>query len=239
MTPLPNLKSQAIYVSLRERILANDIAPGTRLVMRDVANDYEASDIPVREALRMLQRDGLVETTPYRGARVTTLTAKEVEETYFIRSHLESIATGLAAERITDSELAQLDVLMTRMKAAVDAQDGPAFSDLNREFHRTIVASCGNDMLRELTMDIWQRHSGFQRVFRMVPGRIATSQTEHEGIMAALREHDAESAARLALLHKRSVRDAVSTLVDRPDDRGSAVADETGSTARLRTRAAS
>jgi DNA-binding GntR family transcriptional regulator len=236
---MADLKSRAIYLALRERILSNDIAPGTRLVMRDVANRYEASDIPVREALRMLERDGLVETAPYRGARVTTLTAKEVEETYFIRSHLESIATGLAAERITDSELAQLDVLMTRMKAAVDAQDGPAFSDLNREFHRTIVASCGNDMLRELTMDIWQRHSGFQRVFRMVPGRIATSQTEHEGIMAALREHDAETAARLALLHKRSVRDAVSTLVDQPDDRGPEVTDETGSTARLRARAAS
>src|SRR5262245_33666132 len=107
-----DLKSRAIYVALRERILSNDIAPGTRLVMREVANRYEASDIPVREALRMLERDGLVETAPYRGARVTTLTAKEVEETYFIRSHLESIATGLAAERITDAELAQLDVLM-------------------------------------------------------------------------------------------------------------------------------
>jgi DNA-binding GntR family transcriptional regulator len=103
---------------------------------------------------------------------------------------------------------------MRRMQAAVDAHDGPRFSELNVEFHRTIVASCGNDMLRELTMDIWQRHSGFQRVFRMVPGRLATSQSEHEGIMAALRDHDAEKAARLALLHKRSVRDSVSTLVD-------------------------
>ena len=235
---MADLKSRAIYLALRERILSNDIAPGTHLVMRDVANRYEASDIPVREALRMLERDGLVETAPYRGARVTRLTAKEVEETYFIRSHLESIATGLAAKRITDSELAQLDVLMTRMRAAVDAQDGPTFSDINHEFHRTIVASCGNDMLRELTMDIWQRHSGFQRVFRMVPGRIATSQTEHEGIMAALRDHDAETAARLALLHKRSVGDAVSALVDQVDDHGPD-GDETVPTARLRTRAAS
>jgi DNA-binding GntR family transcriptional regulator len=182
--------------------------------MRDVANEYEASDIPVREALRMLERDGLVETTPYRGARVTTLTAKEVEETYFIRSHLESIATGLAAARITDAELAELDVLMSRMQAAVDAQDGPRFSALNHEFHHTIVAGCGNDMLRDLTMDIWQRHSGFQRVFRMVPDRAATSQREHEGIMAALRDHDAERAAKLALLHKRSVGESVSALVD-------------------------
>ena len=211
---MADLKSRAIYLALRERILSNDIEAGTRLVMRDVANRYEASDIPVREALRMLERDGLVETAPYRGARVTTLTAKEVEETYFIRSHLESIATGLAAERITDAELEQLEGLMTRMRTAVDAQDGPAFSDLNFEFHRTIVASCGNDMLRELTMDIWRRHSGFQRVFRMVPERLATSQSEHEGIMAALRDHDAEQASRLALLHKRSVRDSVSRLVE-------------------------
>src|ERR671914_1369975 len=218
---MSNLKSHAIYVALRERILSNDIAPGTRLVMRDVANQYEASDIPVREALRMLERDGLVETAPYRGARVTTLTAKEVEETYFIRSHLESIATGLAADRITDAELAQLDLLMIEMRAAVDAQDGPRFSALNLEFHRTIVASCGNDMLRELTMDIWRRHSGFQRVFRMVPGRLAVSQREHEGIMAALRDHDAERASRLALLHKESVRDSVSALVDQVDERGS------------------
>lgn len=232
---MADLKSRAIYLALRERILSNDIAPGTRLVMREVANRYDASDIPVREALRMLERDGLVETAPYRGARVTTITAKEVEETYFIRSHLESIATGLAAERITDAELAQLDELMTKMRAAVDAHDGPAFSDVNREFHRTIVASCGNDMLQDLVMDIWQRHSGFQRVFRMVPERVAMSQAEHEGIMAALREHDADRAARLALLHKLSVRDSVSALVEQE----SAEADETAAAASAPRRAAS
>ena len=215
---MANLKSQAIYLALRERILSNDIAPGTHLVMRDVANRYDASDIPVREALRMLERDGLVETAPYRGARVTQLTAKEVEETYFVRSHLESVATGLAAERITDAELTRLDELMNEMQAAVDAGDGPTFSNVNRDFHRTIVAGCGNDMLVELTMDIWQRHSGFQRVFRMDPERPATSQREHEGIMAALRDHDAERASKLALLHKLSVRDSVSTLLDEVDE---------------------
>jgi DNA-binding GntR family transcriptional regulator len=215
-----DLKSQTIYRALRERILSNEILSGTRLVLRQLANAYDASDIPVREALRMLERDGLVEMVPYRGARVTTLTAREIEETYFIRGHLESIATGLAAERISDAELDVLDELMVRMRAAVQAQDGPGFSDLNREFHSTIVATCGNEMLRELTMDIWQRHSGFQRVFRMVPGRLAASQSEHEGIMDALRARDAKKAAALALWHKRSVGDTVSTLVDgeRPAD---------------------
>jgi DNA-binding GntR family transcriptional regulator len=214
-----DLKSQTIYRALRERILSNELRSGTRLVLRQLANEYDSSDIPVREALRMLERDGLVEMVPYRGARVTTLTAREIEETYFIRGHLESIATGLAAERITDAELDALDELMVRMRAAVEAQDGPAFSDLNREFHRTIIGACGNEMLREMTMDIWQRHSGFQRVFRLVPERLAASQAEHEGIMAALRDRDAKRAATLALWHKLSVGDTVSTLVEgeRPD----------------------
>jgi DNA-binding GntR family transcriptional regulator len=215
-----DLKSQTIYRALRERILSNELRSGTRLVLRQLANEYDSSDIPVREALRMLERDGLVEMVPYRGARVTTLTAREIEETYFIRGHLESIATGLAAERITAAELGVLDDLMVRMRAAVEAKDGPRFSDLNREFHRTIVGACGNEMLREMTMDIWQRHSGFQRVFRLVPERIAASQAEHEGIMAALRARDAKRAATLALWHKLSVGDTVSTLVDDDDDQG-------------------
>lgn len=211
---MSDLKSQTIYRELRERILSNDIEPGTRLVLRDVAQRYQSSDIPAREALRMLERDGLVETAPHRGARVTTLTTREVEETYFIRSHLESIATGLAADRMRESELDELDVLMRRMDEAVEAQDGPEFSELNREFHQTIIAACGNEMLRDLTMDIWQRHSGFQRVFRMVPKRLATSQAEHEGIMAALRARDVERASKLALWHKRSVGETVGQLVD-------------------------
>jgi DNA-binding GntR family transcriptional regulator len=226
---VPDLKSQTIYRALRERILSNELVSGTRLVLRALAIQYDTSDIPVREALRMLERDGLVEMLPYRGARVTTLTAREIEETYFIRGHLESIATGLAAERITDAELAELDRLMVRMREAVRAQDGPGFSDLNREFHRTIVSACGNEMLRELTMDIWQRHSGFQRVFRLVPERLAASQSEHEGIMTALRARDAARAAQLALWHKLSVGDTVSTLLkaDQPAE-GSGATGATG-----------
>jgi DNA-binding GntR family transcriptional regulator len=229
-----DLKSQTIYRALRERILSNEILSGTRLVLRQLANAYDTSDIPVREALRMLERDGLVEMVPYRGARVTTLTAREIEETYFIRGHLESIATGLAAERITDAELDTLDALMMRMRAAVEAQDGPGFSDLNREFHATIIGACGNEMLRELTMDIWQRHSGFQRVFRMVPERLAASQSEHEGIMDALRARDPKRAAALALWHKRSVGDTVSTLLDstlRDNERADEGSTGTGATA--------
>ncbi|GAB3699128.1 GntR family transcriptional regulator [Nocardiopsis oceani] len=211
---MSGLKSQSIYRSLRERILSNDIAPGARLVLREISNHYETSDIPVREALRMLERDGLVEIAAFRGARVTTLTDREIRETYFVRGHLESIATGLAAENITDERLEDLEELMVQMRAAVVNQDGAKFSEINHRFHETIVEASGNELLYQLTMDIWQRHSGFQRVFRMVPERLAQSQDEHEEIMDALKARDASRAADLAMAHKRSVGQSVEKLLD-------------------------
>src|SRR5690625_462743 len=191
---MSRLKSQSIYTSLRERILSNEIAPGSRLVMREIANHYATSDIPVREALRMLERDGLVVIEAYRGARVTTLTDREIRETYFVRGHLESVATRLAAEQITDERLKELDGLMAHRREAVEAQDEPSVSDLNHRFHEMIIEASGNELLYQLAMDIWQRHSGFQRVFRMVPKRLSESQAEHEEIMDALRSRDASRA---------------------------------------------
>ena len=117
---MSDLKSQTIYRALRERILSNDIDPGARLVLRDIAQQYQASDIPVREALRMLERDGLVETAPYRGARVTTLTTREVEETYFIRSHLESLARRAALMPTDDPRRGHYAVLTRALVRLLD-----------------------------------------------------------------------------------------------------------------------
>ena len=94
----PDLKSQSIFRALPERILLHALPSGIRIVPPDIAGPYELSDIPVREALRMLEHDGLIELIPYRGAHLTTLT-KRKQETCLIRGHHESIANGLAAER--------------------------------------------------------------------------------------------------------------------------------------------
>ena len=213
-----DLKSHAIYLALRRRSLSNDIEPGTRLVMRDVANQYRASDIPVREACAC-SGAGLVEPLRPRGDShhahgqggrgdlLHPFAPGEHHDGAGSRAH-----HGLRAFPARPAH--------DRYAVAVDSQDGPTFSDLDPSFAARSWPAA-DDMLRELTMDIWQRHSGFQRVFRMVPGRLATSQSEHEGIMAALRDHDAERASRLALLHKQSVRDSVSTLVGREGKRES------------------
>lgn len=227
---MSGLKSQSIYKSLRERILSNEIEPGTRLVVREVAQQYDSSDIPVREALRMLERDGLVEITAYRGARVAILTDREIRETYFVRGHLESIATGLAAEQITEERLNELDELMQQMREAVAAADGAKFSEINHSFHEIIVAASGNELLYELTMNIWERHAGFQRVFRIMPERIVQSQAEHEEIMHALRSRDSAGAADIALRHKRSVGESVEKLLQEMNESGGDGLDDSDNT---------
>ena len=114
VAPWPLLKSRSIYLALRKRILSNDIEPGTHLVMRDVAESVTRQRHP-RPAKRCTCSSGTAgsRTTPTGGARLAELTAKEVEETYFVRSHLESVATGLAAERVADAEGDRLDELMS------------------------------------------------------------------------------------------------------------------------------
>ena len=89
---MSDLKSQTIYRALRERILSNEILSGTRLVLRQLANEYDTSDIPVREALRMLEAEGLTEHEPNKGARVPRLSMHEVDVVYRMRERLEPLA---------------------------------------------------------------------------------------------------------------------------------------------------
>lgn len=95
------LKTGYIYRSLKERILSGALPSGFRLILRDIAQAHETSELPVREAIRMLQREGLVDSAPHRGAWVAKLTLEEIQEAFFIRGHLESLATGRAVENMT------------------------------------------------------------------------------------------------------------------------------------------
>src|SRR5687767_3508239 len=130
-----------IYDSVRERILKGEMAPGSRLVIRQLALEHDTSDIPIREALRMLERDGLVEIRPYRGARVVSLSPEEIEEGYLIRGHLESLATRTAVGHLTDQHFAQLDRCLRDMGKALDRGDGLGYAEINREFHGLIFSA--------------------------------------------------------------------------------------------------
>ncbi|MBB5788989.1 DNA-binding GntR family transcriptional regulator [Jiangella mangrovi] len=191
-----------IYDSVRERILKGELAPGSRLVIRSLALEHETSDIPIREALRMLERDGLVEIRPYRGARVVNLSPEEIEEGYLIRGHLESLATRTAVGHLTDQHFAQLDRCLRDMGKALDRGDGLGYAEINREFHGLIFSASPHRRLQELIENIWDGQRGYQMVFRLAPDWQWTSYQEHQQIVQALREGDADAAAEIALEHK-------------------------------------
>lgn len=201
------LRSSEIHQELRRRILAGELEPGRRLVVRRLSEEFGCSDIPVREALRSLEGDGLVDIAPYRGAQVRVYRPEEVREAYLIRGHLEGVATGAAADFIDDGTLAQLERLIEQIDGVLAAKDVLTFSALNREFHELVFSACPYRRLHDLISNVWDGHVGLVTVLRLKQERLHRSNEEHRAILEALRARDGELAARLALEHKLGVGD--------------------------------
>ncbi len=201
------LRSSEIYQELRRRILVGELEPGQRLVVRRFSEEFGCSDIPVREALRSLEGDGLIDIAPYRGAQVRIYHPDEVREAYLIRAALEGAATGAAADFIDDGTLAQLDRLIEQIDEVLATEDVPAFSALNREFHELVFSACPYRRLQELIANVWDGHVGMLTVLRLKKERLHRSNEEHRAIVAALRARDGGLAARLAQQHKMGVGD--------------------------------
>lgn len=209
------IRSVQVYEKLRAAVLKGELAPGQRLVTREIAQQFGVSDIPVREAFWMLARDGLVDMSPYSGARVASLTRDEILEVLHIRSMLEGHATELATPRMDEASLAELREILAAQEAVVNspAPDALEYSALNRRFHTVIFDQCGNRKLVELIAHVWTGHSNLQTVFRRFPDRLRQSLDEHRAIYRALADGDAKRAGELAAEHKRlQQQDLLATL---------------------------
>lgn len=170
----------------------------------------------------MLEQEGLVEISPYQGARVSVLSPDRVLEAYFVRGHLEALATQLATTRLTFGDFDLLEGLVISMSG--DKLDAIQFAELNRRFHSFIIEHCGNQVLQDAALGIWQTHSAFQVVFRLDPERQRASNDEHRQILQAMREGNAPKAHDLALEHKFATAFALSEALKKvdlsPDDAG-------------------
>jgi DNA-binding GntR family transcriptional regulator len=220
------LRSSEIYSELRRRILAGELEPGSRLVVRRLAEDFGCSDIPVREALRSLEGDGLIDIAPYRGAQVRVYRADEVREAYLIRASLEGAATGAAADFIDDGTLDQLERLIEQIDEVLATEDVVAFSALNREFHELIFSACPYQRLHELIVNVWDGHVGMLTVLRLRKERLHRSNEEHRAILRALRARDGDTAARLAQEHKIGVGDDLVAALMQEENAGQPASDE-------------
>jgi DNA-binding GntR family transcriptional regulator len=190
---------------LLERILSGRYAPDARIVETQVARELGTSQAPVREALRGLEALGVVEITPYRGARVRRPTRRELLEAYEVRSALESLAARLAAQRLTDADLVELAGLVELMQAAAATGDGHRVAEADARFHGRIVALADNGTLER----VWQSLEPFLRTYitLVVPGADPRWSADlHVPILAALESRDAEAIVAALEAHFADVR---------------------------------
>jgi DNA-binding GntR family transcriptional regulator len=194
---------------LLEEILAGRYAPDARIVETQVARELGTSQAPVREALRGLAALGVVEITPFRGARVRRPTRRELLEAYAVRSALETLAARLAVPRMSDADLADLGDLMDQMQAAARAGDGHAVAAADARFHGRIVELADNGTLAK----VWRSLEPFSRTYLtlVVPGAdpqwsadlhgpilVALRARDADAVVAALEQHFADVAANMA-----------------------------------------
>jgi DNA-binding GntR family transcriptional regulator len=183
-------KSERAYDWLRERITRHEYAPGHRLVLGPIAEALDMSPVPVREAIRRLEAEGLVTFERNVGARVTLIDEQDYVHAMQTLGLVEGAATALAAPHLTAADLAAAAAVNEEMRRLLDHFDAAAFTHLNRRFHTVLAAPCPNPDLLDLVHRGWSRLSGIRdSTFAYVPGRAVESVGEHDELLALLRGH--------------------------------------------------
>lgn len=186
------LQGQAIHRQLQDMIAMGDLLPGTRLRETELAERLGVSRTPIREALRLLEADGLVVHLPRLGATIRRLEYSEIMELYEMRSVLEGTAARLAARSASDIEIAELTELNEAFRAAAD--DPRRTVEMNRRFHRTLQDSAKNRFLNT-AIQAQQRAMLILGPTRLMVGdRAVEAAQEHDRILTALRARDGAAA---------------------------------------------
>jgi len=203
-------KSRAAYDWVKAKIARREYTPGYRLVLGSIAAELDMSVVPVREALRQLEAEGLVTFERNVGARVSMVDESQYAFSMQTLAILEGSATALAARALTADDLRRARDINHRMVASLDHFDPGAFTALNHEFHATLYAPCPNARLLDLVNAEWGRLGNLRNsTFAFVPGRAQESVREHEGIVGLIESgaplDEIESAARR---HRSATLDA-------------------------------
>ncbi|MFT2017546.1 GntR family transcriptional regulator [Streptomyces sp. 796.1] len=210
-TPAKGSKAELSYDLLRSRILDGTYGPGYRLVLSQLARETGVSTIPLREALRRLQSDGLVEVVRNIGARVAVFDAAQVEHSLQVLARLEGYATAISAPHMTGRHIERSRTVNTRMTQALEDFDPTSFTALNREFHFSLYEHCPDAHLVALLEAEWARLDHMRRsTFSYVPGRARRSVAEHERLLELI-ETGAEAGEieQVACAHKIATADAL------------------------------
>ncbi len=184
--------AEQVKERLLEEIFSGRYAPDARIVETQVARELGTSQAPVREALRGLEALGVVQITPFQGARVRRPTRTELLEAYAVRSALEALGARLAVPRVTDADIDQLGVLFEAMQKAAAVADGHRVAEVDARFHGRLIEIAANRTLEK----VWRSLEPFSRTYLTLVAPGADPQWSadlHAPVLAAIRARDVDA----------------------------------------------
>ena len=208
-------KSLVEYIiqDLEDKINGGVLKPGERVVEETLCKTFGVSRSPVREALRILESQGYVEREPRKGVTVSSVTTKEIEDTYRIRANLESLAVYLSVKKQDLKVLQQLKKIHNKMiELAEEGKVSGAYFNLNLKFHKTLVDACDNKRLMQMIDTFVKQTKRYRAQILSIPGRIEASLKNHEMIIRSFEAGDADKAESL---RKDTILKNISTFTEK------------------------
>jgi DNA-binding GntR family transcriptional regulator len=192
---------ELVLEAIREAIISGILKPRERLMEIQLAEELGVSRTPIREALRKLELEGFIVMVPRKGAYVADLTFKDIADVFEIRAALEGLAAGLAAERITDDELENMERLLVEKAEAIAENDIDKLVNADTKFHDALYRGSRNERLTNIISNLREQIQRFRTTSLSYPGRSKQSLEEHRSIVEAIQSRDPQKARQAAQDH--------------------------------------
>lgn len=198
-----------IFNTIREAIISGELKPGERLMEVQLAEKMGVSRTPVREAIRKLELEGLVEMIPRKGAHVAEVSVKDIMDVLEVRASMDGLATSLASQRITPDEVKELNHVLSQFVTNVEKENVSGTIKKDVEFHDVIYRASRNDKLLQISNSLREQVHRFRIIYLKGTGSTKDVIKEHEQIVEAIVTKDSQLAQKIAYDHIRKQEESI------------------------------
>ena len=203
-----------LVANIRELIVEGDLEPGAKVPERILSERYGVSRTPLREALKTLASEGLLELLPHRGARVARLTAEDVDQMFPIMGALEALSGELACQNLTEDQYAEIQALHYQMVLHYTRRELKPYFQVNQEIHEKILSASANQLLLHMYQTLSGRIRRARYVANMSSERWSQAVKEHEEMLNALAARDGTALAKVLKRHLRNKCETVKSYLE-------------------------
>jgi len=198
-------KGEYVFRILKKQILTSVLKPGSDIVINKISKEFNISIIPVREALKRLESEGLIETEPHKTAKVVKFNLEKLRQIIIVRAGLEGYLARLAVPYINEVHIKNMEKILGRMKTAMENKKSEIFNLENLNFHRYLYQIAPYPMLYDMTIKVWDGGKWVRAIFALNHERMKASLQEHMEILEAVKERNEDKVEQLLREHRMNV----------------------------------